>query len=96
MPIQHRFGSPAYWTTLLNMPRDEALAELAERDGTSLVGVAEIAERAGVAEATVHSWRRRRPDFPAPLARLAAGPVWDWTDIAAWLPRLRVTRPRDR
>ena len=60
-----------------------------------LVGTAEIAERAGVQVPTVHSWRARHATFPAPLVRLATGPVWDWREIAAWLavPR-RSGRPR--
>ena len=60
---------------------------------TDLVGTAEIAERAGVATATVHSWRRRHPGFPEPAARLASGPVWRWADVEAWLS---VPRPSGR
>ena len=95
MTIKHRFGSSAYWTTLLSMPRDEALAELAARDETVLVGVCEIASRAGVRPDTVQAWRRRHPSFPEPTAVLALGPVWEWSDVAAWLavPR-RPGRPR--
>jgi hypothetical protein len=59
-----------------------------------LVGVAEIAQRAGVAEATVHSWRRRHDDFPAPIVRLAAGPVWRWPDVEVWTRTLGRGRPR--
>lgn len=59
-----------------------------------VVGVAEIALRAGVAEATVHSWRRRHADFPEPLVRLAAGPVWDWREVDDWRAGLRNGRPR--
>jgi len=60
-----------------------------------LVGVAEIARRAGVAWGTVQSWRRRHPDFPAPAADLAMGPVWRWTDVARWTAReRRPGRPR--
>lgn len=32
----------------------------------------------------VHDWRRRHPDFPQPIARLALGYVWAWSDVAAW------------
>jgi hypothetical protein len=62
--------------------------------GDQLVGVQEIATRAGVAVATVHSWRRRHGDFPEPVVRLSTGPVWRWADIAAWLPTLKRGRPR--
>lgn len=59
-----------------------------------LVGVAEIGERAGVKADTVHAWRSRHADFPAPIVQLAAGPVWTWSDVARWLavPR-RAGRP---
>lgn len=60
-----------------------------------LVDVAAIASRAGTTPGTVHSWRRRHVDFPAPLVTLAIGPVWDWRDVAAWLGRARRPgRPR--
>lgn len=61
-----------------------------------LVGVAEIAERAGTTVNTVHSWRRRHPGtFPRPVQELAMGPVWRWGDVATWLARPRpVGRPR--
>lgn len=53
-----------------------------------VVGVAEVAARAGVLPTTVHKWRQRHADFPAPFAMLAAGPIWTWESIARWL-RLR-------
>ena len=63
--------------------------------GPALAGIAEIAERAGVKPDTVHAWRQRHADFPAPIVLLAAGPVWRWSDVARWLavPR-RSGRPR--
>lgn len=63
---------------------------------TDLVGIAEIAARAAVEPITVHSWRRRHRDFPAPVVRLAMGPVWRWADIEAWIaahPRVGRSRP---
>lgn len=60
---------------------------------TELVGVTEIAERAGVNVNTVHAWRRRHAAFPAPIAELAAGPVWSWTVVGEWL---RIPRPPGR
>lgn len=50
-----------------------------------LVGLTEIAMRAGVQKPVVAMWRTRHPDFPAPLAELQTGPVWDWADVKAWL-----------
>lgn len=59
----------------------------------ALVGVAEIAERAGVQPSTVHAWRTRHDDFPDPIASLKAGPVWRWASIERWL---RVRPPMGR
>ena len=50
-----------------------------------LVSVAEIATRAGRPVNTIQSWRRRHRDFPAPVARLAAGPIWSWPSVANWI-----------
>lgn len=52
-----------------------------------LVGLTEIAMRAGVQKPVVATWRTRHDDFPAPAALLAAGPVWYWHDVRAWLER---------
>jgi hypothetical protein len=46
-----------------------------------LVGVAEIAERPGVATSVVHDWRRRHADFPEPVLRLRL--VWTWNEVEA-------------
>ena len=79
--------------------REEALGALVERlsawpEPEDLVGVREVAERAGVAAATVHSWRRRHGDFPEPVVVLSTGPVWRWPDVEAWAGTLRQGRPR--
>jgi len=50
-----------------------------------LVSVAEIAARTGRSVHTVQSWRRRYRDFPKPLVQLAAGPVWAWPAVGAWI-----------
>lgn len=52
-----------------------------------LVGVAEIAARSGRSANTVQSWRRRHADFPRPNLELAAGPIWIWSEISAWIGR---------
>lgn len=52
---------------------------------SNLVGIAEIAERAGVTKVTVQQWRQRHADFPAPEVQLAATPVWRWPTIERWL-----------
>lgn len=59
-----------------------------KRNKVDLVGSREIAERIGLAHPEgVHTWRQRHADFPAPLARLAIGYVWDWSDIESWAVR---------
>ena len=50
-----------------------------------LVSVSEIAARAGRSVHTIQSWRRRYRDFPKPLVQLAAGPVWAWPAVGAWI-----------
>lgn len=53
--------------------------------GVDVVGVAEVAIRAGVSRNTVQKWRERHSDFPGPIATLAAGPVWSWEAVERWL-----------
>ena len=50
-----------------------------------LVGLIEIAMRAGVQRPAVSMWRKRHEDFPVPVAELKVGPVFWWPDVAAWL-----------
>ncbi|HEU0235443.1 MAG TPA: PIN domain-containing protein [Candidatus Limnocylindrales bacterium] len=54
-----------------------------------LVSIAEIAARSGHPVNTIQSWRRRHADFPAPVVRLAAGPVWNWASVGGWIHRRR-------
>ncbi|MFP5256082.1 MAG: DNA-binding protein [Acidimicrobiia bacterium] len=50
-----------------------------------LVGAAEIADRLGLAHVeSVHTLRRRHPDFPEPVTKLRQAMVWDWNDVAKW------------
>ena len=66
------------------------LCEAADMDrrrvwADELVGAAEIAERLGLAQVqTVHSWRRRYPGFPEPVAQLRQALIWSWPDIENW------------
>jgi hypothetical protein len=44
-----------------------------------------IADRLGVAYVeTIHTWRRRYPDFPQPVAHLRRALIWSWPDVEAW------------
>jgi hypothetical protein len=50
-----------------------------------LVGAGEIAERLGLASASlVHDWTRRYDDFPTPIARLKSGKIWLWPEVKSW------------
>jgi predicted DNA-binding transcriptional regulator AlpA len=60
-----------------------------------LVGVAEVAALLQVTRRSVARYANR-PDFPEPVVRLAAGPIWRRSDVLAWdrrTPRLP-GRPR--
>jgi predicted DNA-binding transcriptional regulator AlpA len=48
-----------------------------------LVGVAEVAELLGVSRQRVHKLAER-DDFPAPVAILTAGKVWDRDAVEKW------------
>ena len=50
-----------------------------------LVGLTEIAQRAGVQKPAVSMWRTRHETFPPPAAELATGPVWFWEPVRRWL-----------
>jgi len=58
---------------------------MAPERAADLVSVSEIAARAGRSVHTIQSWRRRYGDFPKPLVQLAAGPVWAWPAVGAWI-----------
>ncbi len=61
----------------------------------ALVGLAELAQRAGTSTGYVRVLRRRHADFPAPVVELAMGPVWEYSVVEAWLAKRRKNgRPR--
>jgi len=49
-----------------------------------LVGIHEISVAEDVSPSAVANWRKRFPDFPAPVAELKSGPVFQKSQIAAW------------
>ena len=80
---------PGHWSPTCSSVR--AVGRKVEVD--ELVGVTEIVERLDLKiKEAVRSWRSRYPDFPAPVAQLALGPVWVWRDIERWA--LATGRPR--
>lgn len=56
-----------------------------EVDADLLVGAAEIAERLNLSHPqSVHTLRRRHPEFPDPVAMLSVMFVWHWPDVERW------------
>ncbi|MEU6024833.1 N-6 DNA methylase [Micromonospora sp. NPDC047134] len=49
------------------------------------ITAAEIARLAGVGRAAVSNWRKRHPDFPAPVGGTAASPEFDLIQVEQWL-----------
>ncbi|MER7333527.1 MULTISPECIES: N-6 DNA methylase [unclassified Micromonospora] len=52
---------------------------------TPTVTAAEIARLAGVGRAAVSNWRKRHPDFPAPVGGTTASPEFDLMEVEQWL-----------
>jgi cellulose biosynthesis protein BcsQ len=52
-----------------------------------LIGIAEIAQLAGVSASAVGNWRRRHDDFPPVAQELSSGPLFDEFSVRAWLKR---------
>jgi predicted nucleic acid-binding protein len=72
------------------VPPRHALSETKARYGSTadapdLVSVSELAARSNRSVNTIQSWRRRHDDFPQPNVELAAGPIWLWGDVSAWI-----------
>lgn len=80
-------GSPADRHRLAE--HAELYAEAGATGELDVVSVAEIAARSGRPISTIQSWRRRHPDFPVPVASLAAGPVWTWPVVERWIKARR-------
>ncbi|MGP3756171.1 N-6 DNA methylase [Streptomyces sp. IBSNAI001] len=65
--------------------KDDAGRHLSE----ALVTAAEIARLAGVTRAAVSNWRRRYDDFPAPATDSTSSPLFDLSEVRAWLAAQR-------
>lgn len=53
----------------------------------SLVGIAEIAEFAGVSTQAVVNWTKRNLSFPQPVRVLRSGPIYLSDQVAAWMEK---------
>ncbi len=51
----------------------------------ALVGIAEIAEIAGVQRTAVSNWRKRNLDFPVPVVDTPSGLLFDLGEVERWL-----------
>lgn len=80
-----RFDSAVNIAHTVSVTHDES-SRLASDD---LVGIAEIAEMAGVSTAAVANWRSRGQGFPEPVRDLRAGPVFSARAVRTWLRRKR-------
>lgn len=66
-------------------------------DPDDLVGAHEIAKRLGLAlPQTVHSWRKRYENFPAPVVMLTMGLAWDWNEIQEWVNNRKTKKENNK
>src|SRR4051812_3623804 len=56
-----------------------------------LLGLAEIAEIAGVTKQVVNNWRLRYDTFPKPIQNLQSGPIWSREKIDIWVKSFKRT-----
>jgi predicted DNA-binding transcriptional regulator AlpA len=52
----------------------------------NICGTAEVAEILGIAKQRIHALRKN-PEFPQPIIKIAATPIWNRLDIAKWATR---------
>jgi hypothetical protein len=71
-----RYVTEAHLVSLRACTEAEAQAELARPDLPPLASVADAAQILGVTRERVQQWRTESRAFPAPVARVAAGPLW--------------------
>jgi chromosome partitioning protein len=55
----------------------------------NLLGIAEIADLAGVSKQAVSNWRMRYDHFPRPIQNLQSGPVWDREKVEDWVKKFK-------
>lgn len=54
-------------------------------EGAGLVSPSDIADIAGVSRSAVSNWRKRREDFPQPIAGSATKPLFNLEQVTSWL-----------
>lgn len=78
-------------------PLADRIRELEHPAAQELIGLAEIAEILGVSKQRAKELADTYPDFPAPIARPAMGPIYLRPSVVAFeqrWPRKRTGRPR--
>lgn len=60
-------------------------------DKDEILGLAEIAEMAGVTKQAVNNWRIRFESFPKPIQNLQSGPIWSREKIETWVKNFKRT-----
>jgi len=86
-------------TQIRVLPVDDQVKELEYPQPQDLVGYVEIAEILGVSRQRARELATTNPDFPRPLAQLAASPVYTLPSVTAFAarwPRRRTGRPRKK
>ncbi|HEX7287107.1 MAG TPA: ParA family protein [Candidatus Angelobacter sp.] len=61
-----------------------------------LLGTSELADLLGITRQAVSNMRTRNAEFPAPVAELKAGPVWNEEDIVKWAQSENVKLDRSK
>lgn len=59
-------------------------------ENKDIIGINEVAEIAGVSASAVINWRNRDKSFPAPIAELKSGPVFNYDQIRRYLKKRKV------
>lgn len=78
------FGKAADPIVLRVLTLEEHERELARPFGLDLVGFKDVAEMLGVSPQRAKQLAEERPDFPPPVGRPAAGPVYTRDSVSAW------------
>lgn len=91
------FGRTAEPTRVTVLSEADHADETARPEQEKLAGIAEVAEILGVSKQRAGEVARTHPDFPLPIATLAAGPVYTHASVEAFeqrWERKRTGRPR--
>ena len=68
---------------------------MAKRVQSDLLGLAEVADLLGTTRRNAIRWTQR-DDFPEPIARLRATPVWERRDVERWAKQRKPNGRRRR